>query len=183
MDAASSMTGGLLQPHPQLQKSEAPEQSVKLRFYRCRPQHGREVKPTRKVKAGHRFPIFRPVTHQSPSGSRRIGRPMGGAAVQVAQQHRLEAGALPYNDDIVVGRCALRPFSTLRVALCLVVIEQHETLCWRSTCPPQVGETAHRHINPRQRIAGARPQLFDDEVDGQPGLAEQVLQESCIADL
>jgi hypothetical protein len=83
----------------------------------------------------------------------------------VAQQHRLKTGALPHDDDIVVGRRAPRLVGALRITFGLVEIEEHETLCWRGASPPQMCEPAHRHFDPRQRIAGAWSKLLHDEVD------------------
>jgi hypothetical protein len=56
----------------------------------------------------------------------------------VAQQHRLKTGALPHDDDIVVGRRAPRLVGALRITFGLVEIEEHETLCWRGASPPQM---------------------------------------------
>ena len=107
---------------------------------------------------------------------------MPSTTLQVAQQHRLEAGTLPHDVDIVVGCNALRTLGALLIALGLVGIEQHETINWRDTRPPQISEAAHCQLNPRQRIASARSKPLDDEMNGKPCLAEQVLQEPCIAD-
>ena len=90
---------------------------------------------------------------------------MPGATLQMAQQHRLETGALPHDEDTIVFRHAPRLFSALWIAFGLVEIDEHEAFGWRGAGPPQMCEPAHGHFDTRQRIAGASSQLFHDEVD------------------
>ena len=108
---------------------------------------------------------------------------MPGTTLRVPQQHRLKAGTLPHDDDIVVGRLTPRLVGALRIAFGLVEIEEYEALRWRGASPPQMCEPPHRHFDARQWIAGTWSQFIYDEVDRQTGFSEQVLQEACIADL
>lgn len=99
------------------------------------------------------------------------------------QQHRLKAGMLPDDENVVVGRHTARPIGALRIAQGLVGIEQRKTLCWLGARPAQMEKAEHRHFNPGQWIAGTRPQFLDNEVDRQVYAAEQILQEARIANL
>lgn len=76
-----------------------------------------------------------------------------------------------------------RTVCTPRIALGLIKVQQNETLFWRGALPVQELETTHRHLHAGQGITGTRAQFLNMKVDGQIGIADQVLQKACITDL
>lgn len=164
-----------LQGRTGLHQPEPCEKVAKLRLNGCRTQNCVAIKSLGQIAACHAFPVLRPLLRQGPTCFRRIGRPTIGTPLNMTQQHRLEAWALPDDDDLILVRFALDLFSALRITFDLVVVKQYETVCRVGACPTQLRKLSHRHIHPRKRIAGTWRQLFDHEVNGQVRCTKQIL--------
>ena len=100
---------------------------------------------------------------------------MAGPVRQMAQQHGLKTGVLPEDVNSVVGCKLERSCVALRIEADLIVVQKREALFGRLTLLLEQFKTHQCKLDPRKRIAGARAQFLNKKMDGQSGMAGQVL--------